>query len=139
MRWLAGQQRALDRIEQSLLAGDQDLGSLFAYFRTLAGDDAMPRTERLQPGRLPRLALLVSAGLIAAAMFLLTLFAPGRSACPAAAVITSGLSSPAARPAPGCRAASSASREPGKRRRPESAAPDHISRPEPVSPAQHPS
>jgi hypothetical protein len=99
MSWPAGQQRVLDRIEETLLADDQYLGSLFTFFTALARDDAMPRTERLPPRRLPRPALLVAAGLIAVAMFLLTLLAPGRPGCPAAAVATSALNSSAARPA----------------------------------------
>jgi hypothetical protein len=50
----AGQQRVLDRIEETLLAGDQQLGSLFAFFTRLAGDDAMPQAERLAPRQPPR-------------------------------------------------------------------------------------
>jgi hypothetical protein len=115
MSWPAGQQRVLDRIEETLLADDQHLGSLFAFFTMLAGDDAMPGTERVRvTRRLPRPALLAAAGLIAVTVSLLTLLAPGRPACSAAAVTPSVLSSSADRPsahrqAAGCRPASRAS------------------------------
>jgi hypothetical protein len=46
----ARQQRALDRIEKTLLADDLPLGSLFAVFTRLTLEDAMPRTERVEAG-----------------------------------------------------------------------------------------
>jgi hypothetical protein len=122
MSWSPGQQRTLDRIEEALLADDQSLGSLFAFFTTLAGEDAMPRTERTTPRRLPRQSLLAAIGLVAAMLFLLTLLSPGRPACPPLAVTTSALSSSAARPASGCLPGPSARRDPAGHRPAKSAA-----------------
>jgi hypothetical protein len=47
-------QRALDRIEHTLVAEDPGLGLRFAVFTRLTRDDAMPGTEQV-PGRLQRL------------------------------------------------------------------------------------
>jgi hypothetical protein len=41
----ACQQRALDRIEKTLMAGDPRLGSLFAIFNRLTRHEAIPGTE----------------------------------------------------------------------------------------------
>jgi len=49
----ACQQRALDRIEQTLVREDPALGLRFAVFARLARDDAMPATEQVS-GRLRR-------------------------------------------------------------------------------------
>ncbi|HEX2823820.1 MAG TPA: hypothetical protein VHO07_27205 [Streptosporangiaceae bacterium] len=102
MTWLAGQQRALDRIEKTLVADDYRLASRFAFFTRLARDDAMPGTERIQarPCR-PRSALLAAAGLVAVTMFLVALPGPVRQVCPSATVTASAFSSSAARPAAG--------------------------------------
>jgi Protein of unknown function (DUF3040) len=81
----AYQRRALDRIEQTLVAEDPGLGLRFAIFTGLTLHEAMPATERV-PHRLQRfvrrviilpltltsmVALLVASGLIS-----------GRQACP---------------------------------------------------------
>jgi hypothetical protein len=52
--WLAGQQRALDQIEKTLLTDEYHLASLLTFFTRLAPDDALPGTERVQawPDRL---------------------------------------------------------------------------------------
>lgn len=49
----ASRQRALDRIEHTLVAEDPGLGLRFAVFTRLTRDDAMPGTEQVQ-GRLQR-------------------------------------------------------------------------------------
>jgi hypothetical protein len=51
----AGQQRALNRIEQTLQAEDSRLGSLFTTFTRLTHHEAMPWTERITAGRWRRL------------------------------------------------------------------------------------
>jgi Protein of unknown function (DUF3040) len=80
------QQRALDRIEQTLVTEDPGLGLRFAFFARLTRHEAMPGIEQV-PRRLQRalrraiilplvavslLALLAASGLI-----------PGRQACAA--------------------------------------------------------
>jgi hypothetical protein len=50
----ACRQRALNRIEQTLVAEDPGLGSRFALFNRLTLDKEMPGTEQV-PGRLQRL------------------------------------------------------------------------------------
>jgi hypothetical protein len=54
MRRPAFQRRALDRIEQTLVAEDPGLGLRYAVFARLTRHEAMPGTERI-PGRLQRL------------------------------------------------------------------------------------
>src|ERR1700722_5417281 len=56
--WPGRQRRVLNRIEKTLLADDLRLGSLFAVFTRLAGEDAMPTAERVEagPGHLLRAA-----------------------------------------------------------------------------------
>ena len=102
MSWPAGQQRVLEGIEETLVAGDQRLGALFALFTRLADGAAMPQTERLPPSRVPRLALLAAAGLMAVTMFLVTFLTAGQPACPATAMTASVFSSSVARPAAAC-------------------------------------
>jgi hypothetical protein len=80
----AGQQRSLDQIEHTLLDDDLRLGSLFAIFTRLAGDEAMPSTERVTAGPWRRLrpALAAAFGLAAVVTVLvLSLLVPGRQAC----------------------------------------------------------
>jgi hypothetical protein len=50
----ARQQQALDRIEQTLVAEEPRLGSLFAVFTRLTRHEAMPGTEQVA-SRLRRL------------------------------------------------------------------------------------
>ena len=47
----ARQQRALDRIEKTLLADDPRFGSLFAIFTRLTWHEAMPGIELVKSGR----------------------------------------------------------------------------------------
>ena len=47
-------QRALDRIEQALVAEDPGLGLRFAFFATLTRYEEMPATEQV-PGRRQRI------------------------------------------------------------------------------------
>jgi hypothetical protein len=84
------QQRALDQIEKTLADDHPGLGSLFATFTRLVGNEAMPVTERVtaRPRRLPRqrrmwptIAGLVGLALVAVALFTLSLTLPSRPAC----------------------------------------------------------
>ncbi len=47
----ASEERVLTRIEQTLLARDPRLKSLFSIFTRLTGQEAMPATEQLQKRR----------------------------------------------------------------------------------------
>jgi Protein of unknown function (DUF3040) len=63
------QQRALDRIEASLVSGDPNLTSMFATFTRMTCLEAMPSTEAIRR-RLPRVLIacamaLAMAGVIA--------------------------------------------------------------------------
>jgi hypothetical protein len=53
MRLPGCQQRALDRIEQELVAEDPGFGLRFAFFARLTRYEAIPLTEQV-PGRLQR-------------------------------------------------------------------------------------
>ena len=66
----ARQQRALDRIERTLLAGDPRFGSLFAIFTRLASPEAMPRIEQVKPRRWQPLPMLAQFALIAISLAL---------------------------------------------------------------------
>jgi hypothetical protein len=100
-----GQQRLLDGIARTLLDDDLALGSLFAIFTRLAGDEAMPATERVQAGPWRRRlhpALVAAAGLVAAvSVLVLSLLVPGRQACPGGAAAAAPHAQPlrAGRPA----------------------------------------
>ena len=80
--------RALDRIEQALVAEDPRLGLRFAFFARLTRHEAMPCTEHV-PGALQRflgratllpLLMISLAGLLAASWLM-----PGRQICRASA------------------------------------------------------
>jgi len=85
-----GQQRALSQIEQALAEDHPDLGPLFAMFTRLAGQEAMPVSERVTT-RSPRLpwprpmwptaAGVVGLALVAVVLFTLSLTLPSRPAC----------------------------------------------------------
>jgi hypothetical protein len=81
----AHQQRALNSIERTLLAGDPRFGSLFAVFTRLTWHEAMPGIELVKPGRWQwlrsfagiALALATVAGLV---MLILITASPPRCA-----------------------------------------------------------
>jgi hypothetical protein len=76
----ASRQRALDRIEHTLVAEDPDLGLRFAVFTRLTRDDAMPGTEQV-PGRLHRFLrpVIIIIGLVA--LLAVGWLLPGRQGC----------------------------------------------------------
>jgi hypothetical protein len=80
----ARQQRALDRIDQTLTGNDPRLGSMFAIFTRLTLDEPMPATERVS-ARLKRLlhpAMVISIALIAGlTVLLVSVPAHTRSRC----------------------------------------------------------
>ena len=91
----ARQQRALSQIEKALADDHPDLGPLFAILTGLAGQEAMPVTERVKarPWRLPRrrriwptAAGVVGLALVTVALFTLSLTLPSRPACTGTAV-----------------------------------------------------
>ncbi len=69
----ARQQRALDRIDQTLAVDDPLLGSMFEIFSRLTLDEPMPVTERVTAGlkRVLRPAMVISIALIAGLTVLL--------------------------------------------------------------------
>jgi hypothetical protein len=69
----ACQQRALERIEKTLLAGDPRLGSLFAIFTRLTRHEAIPGTEQVKPR--PWQALQAFAGIAIALIAVLSVLA----------------------------------------------------------------
>jgi hypothetical protein len=92
----AGQQRALSQIEQTLADDHPGLGPLFATFTRLAGQEAMPVTERIAdrswrlpwqrrlpwPRRMwPTVAGVVGLALVTVVLFTLSLTLPSRPAC----------------------------------------------------------
>jgi hypothetical protein len=103
MRLAASQDRALDRIERTLLADDPRLGSLFAVFTRLTRHEAMPATEQVRAGRwrpqgpvaAVSIALVILAGAVA-----LALSAPSGQTC--GATVTSSARSYTPSQAPGC-------------------------------------
>jgi hypothetical protein len=80
------QRRALDRIEQALVAEDPGFGARFAFFTMLTRQEAMPETEQV-PAPLHRflrravLLPILAAGL--AALLAASWLTSGRQACPA--------------------------------------------------------
>ncbi len=98
----ASQQRALDRIEQTLVADDPGLGLRFAIFTRLARGDPMPGTEQV-PGRLQRFLrpaimlplMVISLAALLAASWLL----PSREGCPAGPKAAAHSMSPVSRAA----------------------------------------
>jgi hypothetical protein len=87
---LAGQQRALNRMEKTLAAGDLRLGPLFAIFTRLAIHEPMPATERITdlPHRWRRVRVSPAAvtvavlAMIIAALLMLSLSLPRPQECP---------------------------------------------------------
>ena len=86
----ASQQRALSQIEKTLAEDHPGLGSLFATFTRLAGQEAMPATERVtaRSWRLPRprrmwptAAAVVGLAVLTVTLFTLSLTLPSRPAC----------------------------------------------------------
>jgi len=83
------QQRALSQIEKTLADDHPGLESLFATFTRLAGQEAMPVTERVTARRRlpwqrrmwPTAAGVVGLALVAVALFTLSLTLPSRPAC----------------------------------------------------------
>jgi hypothetical protein len=84
------QQRALSQIEKTLADDHPGLGALFATFTRLAGQEAMPVTERVTAPRWrlpwqrrmwPTAAGVVGLALVAVALFTLSLTLPSRPAC----------------------------------------------------------
>jgi hypothetical protein len=91
----ASQQRALSQIEKTLADDHPGLGPLFATFTRLAGQEAMPVTERVtarsrrmpwQRRMWPTATGVVGLALVAVALFTLSLTLPSRPACTATAV-----------------------------------------------------
>lgn len=85
----ACQQRALDRIEKTLLADAPRFGSLFVIFTRLTWHEAMPAIELVKPGRwhsLRPLAAIAVALIAVASALMLTLLAPRRPICVTSAV-----------------------------------------------------
>ena len=78
------EQRALDRIEETLHAGDPRLGSLFMIFTRLTQHEAMPSTEqvsaRLRASLIRKIAIPIALAAILSGLILNSL-APGRNAC----------------------------------------------------------
>ena len=74
----ARQQRALDRIDQTLAVDDPLLGSMFEIFSRLTLDEPMPVTERVTAGlkRVLRPAMVISIALIAGLTVLLVSVRP---------------------------------------------------------------
>jgi hypothetical protein len=87
----AGQQRALERIEQTLTAEDPRLGSLFAVFTRLTRNEALPRTEQIT-GRLRRLlrpvAVIPLTLLTLVSMLVATSLITSGHPCPTTAGVT---------------------------------------------------
>jgi hypothetical protein len=89
------QQRALSQIEKALADDHPSLGPLFDIFTGLAGQEPMPVTERVTTGRWrvpwqrrmwPTVAGLAGLGLVAVALFTLSLTLPSRPTCTGTAV-----------------------------------------------------
>lgn len=77
----ARQQRVLDRIEQTLVADEPRLGSLFAIFTRLTCHEAIPGNEHVG-SKLRRLAVIVVVTVIALTGLAVSLWLiPGRHAC----------------------------------------------------------
>jgi hypothetical protein len=92
----SGQQRALARIEKTLLADDPRFGSLFAIFTRLTWHERMPGIELVRPGRWhwlrPSTAIAIAL-LTVAGMLVLTLLIPHRPMCVTSAATGHGPSS----------------------------------------------
>jgi Protein of unknown function (DUF3040) len=80
----ASEQRALDRIEETLHAGDPRLRSLFMIFTRLTRHEAMPSTEQVNTRPLMSLIRKIAIPIALAAILsglILNTLAPGRNAC----------------------------------------------------------
>lgn len=91
------QQRALDRIEETLQAGDPRLGALFTIFTRLTRHEAMPSTEQVNAGLRRSLIRKIAIPIALAAVLsglILNSLAPGRNACMTQAPSHSQSSSP---------------------------------------------
>ncbi|HEY2077834.1 MAG TPA: hypothetical protein VGH53_15995 [Streptosporangiaceae bacterium] len=86
MRLPGWQQRALDRIEQALVAEDPGFGLRFAFFARLTRYEAIPLTEQV-PGRLQRVLRRVIVfpllGISLAAVLAASWLIASRQACSA--------------------------------------------------------
>ena len=91
----ASQQRTLSQIEKALADDHPGLGPLFATFTRLAGQEAMPVTERVtarswrmpwQRRMWPTAAGVIGLALVAVALFTLSLTLPSRPTCTGTAV-----------------------------------------------------
>jgi hypothetical protein len=93
----ASEQRALDRIEETLHVGDPRLLSLFMIFTRLTRHEAMPSTEqvsaRLRTSLLQTIAIPIALVAVLSGLILGSL-GPVRSACVTQARIHSQSSSP---------------------------------------------
>lgn len=84
----ARQQRALERIDQTLATEDPRLGSLFAVFTRLSRNEALPRTEQItgRRGQFLRPAAAIPLMLLTlASMLVATWLIPSGHACPTTA------------------------------------------------------
>jgi hypothetical protein len=79
-----GEQRALDRIEETLQAGDPRFRSLFTIFTRLTRHEAMPSTEqvnaRLRTSLLRAIAIPIALAAVLSGLILASL-TPARNAC----------------------------------------------------------
>jgi hypothetical protein len=95
------QQRALDRIEETLEANDPRLRSLFMIFARLTQHEAMPSTEqviaRLRTSLLRTIAIPIALVAILSGLILISP-APGRNAC----VTQAGSHGQSSSPVSGC-------------------------------------
>jgi hypothetical protein len=87
----ASQRRALNQIEKALADDHPSLGPLFAVFARLAGQEAMPVTERVTARRWwqpwwqrrmwPAVATVIGLAMITGALLTLSLRLPGPQVC----------------------------------------------------------
>ncbi len=92
----ASQQRALDQIEKTLLAGDPRFGALFAIFTRLTWHEVIPQIELVKPGRWQSLWPFAAIALMlatVASLLILSLLAPSQPMCATSPVPGQGLSS----------------------------------------------
>jgi hypothetical protein len=78
------QQRALDKIEKTLLTGDPRFGSLFAIFTRLARHEPMPGIELVKAGRWQSLRPFAASAIAVIAVLsvlMLGLLTPSRPMC----------------------------------------------------------
>jgi len=96
----AGQRRALNQIEKTLVDDHPSLGSMFAIFTRLTGHEAMPVTERVTGWRWqrqrrwkrrirPGVVTVVGLAMATGALLTLSLMRPGPQVCAPGTVIAS--------------------------------------------------